>query len=423
MRLCDHPHILKVCDYLQSPRHIYIVLEYASRGGLFDFLVESKTLPEDRARNFFRQIIYGLEYLHSLGVCHRDLKPENILLDANLNVKIADFGFARFVKSNVTDTSCGSPHYAAPEIVKGNPYNGKAADVWSCGVILYALLAGYLPFDDTSIRSLLMKVKKGQFTMPPFSPAAQDLISRMLTVDPNHRITIDALKNHDFFRGDLRPDYRLPRAVVWQCNAPLDICEISRDIIDVIRKVGYNNDEELAIDMQSPEFSMAKVFYFMLTSRFSPDAIDWSQCNGGAFPEGQSIIFEGQTATYSLMGSDACHGASPESLSSVHSLAVRFEWDLPEDNPMDHPRKITLRGISLADVMRTVQILAGQRGMQWMHPDEFTIHARVESIGLYVTVQAGLTPEDDVFELGLHCWRGSADSFEVFVHSVEEAFA
>ncbi|OHS94057.1 CAMK family protein kinase [Tritrichomonas foetus] len=141
MRLVDHPHILKLVDFLESPRHLYIVLEYASKGELFDYLVEKKTLPEDVAIRFFRQIIYGLEYLHSLGICHRDLKPENILLDESLNVKIADFGFARFVKTNIAETSCGSPHYAAPEVIRGQPYDGRAADIWSCGVILYALLA------------------------------------------------------------------------------------------------------------------------------------------------------------------------------------------------------------------------------------------------------------------------------------------
>ena len=107
--------------------------EYASRGELFEYLVQHQHLSDVEAMRFFRQIIYGLEYLHSLGICHRDLKPENILLDENLNIKIADFGFARFAKSNIADTSCGSPHYAAPEVIKGTRYDGRCADVWSSG--------------------------------------------------------------------------------------------------------------------------------------------------------------------------------------------------------------------------------------------------------------------------------------------------
>ena len=146
MRLVDHPHLLKLVDILESPRHLYIVTEYASTGELFDYLVQKRCLVEEEAMNFFRQIIFGLEYLHSLGICHRDLKPENILLDENLNIKIADFGFARIVKSNIADTSCGSPHYAAPEVIRGERYDGRKADVWSCGVILYALLAVCITF-------------------------------------------------------------------------------------------------------------------------------------------------------------------------------------------------------------------------------------------------------------------------------------
>jgi BR serine/threonine kinase len=141
MQLVDHPHLLKLVDVLESPRHFYMVLEYAQNGELFEYLVSRGRLDESQAMRFFRQIVYGLEYLHSLGICHRDLKPENILLDEHLNIKIADFGFARFVKSNIAETACGSPHYAAPEVISGLPYDGRGADVWSCGVILYALLA------------------------------------------------------------------------------------------------------------------------------------------------------------------------------------------------------------------------------------------------------------------------------------------
>ena len=141
MRLVKHPNILRLLDVLESNRHLYIVLEYAPQGDLFDFLVSRRFLPENVALDFFRQIILAVEYLHSFGICHRDLKPENILLDGSTRAKIADFGFARYTKSSLAETSCGSPHYAAPEVIKGTQYDGKAADIWSCGVILYALLA------------------------------------------------------------------------------------------------------------------------------------------------------------------------------------------------------------------------------------------------------------------------------------------
>lgn len=142
MKLVQHPHIMRLIDVLESQRHLYIVLEYEEHGELFDYLVENQRFAEDVGMELFRQIATGVQYLHSLGICHRDLKPENILLDSSYRVKLADFGFATWVRENAqTDTSCGSPHYAAPEIVRGLPYDGKTADIWSLGVILFALLA------------------------------------------------------------------------------------------------------------------------------------------------------------------------------------------------------------------------------------------------------------------------------------------
>jgi BR serine/threonine kinase len=168
MRFLDHPHLLKLTDLCESAHHLYLVLEYAPHGELFDFLSAMRVLPVELGMQFFRQIIYGLDFLHTHGICHRDLKPENILLDEFDDLKIADFGFARWMRSNIAETSCGSPHYAAPEVVRGIPYDGRAADIWSCGVILFALLAGRLPFTDPSIRNLLVKVKSGQYAMPDF---------------------------------------------------------------------------------------------------------------------------------------------------------------------------------------------------------------------------------------------------------------
>lgn len=141
MRLARHPHLIRLEEFAESPRHLYIILEYAAGGELFDYLVKRHSLSVEQGMHFFREIVYGIEYLHSHGICHRDLKPENILLDKYDHIKIADFGFARWMRSNIADTSCGSPHYAAPEVIKGIQYDGRCADIWSMGVILFALLA------------------------------------------------------------------------------------------------------------------------------------------------------------------------------------------------------------------------------------------------------------------------------------------
>jgi len=133
---------------------------------------------------------------------HRDLKPENLLLDKNGNIRIADFGMAVLEpKGRLLETSCGSPHYASPEIVAGKTYHGAPSDIWSCGIILFALLTGHLPFDDENIRNLLLKVKAGHFTMPPqLSNEAKDLIWRMLDVDPRTRITMQQIFRHPFIQ-------------------------------------------------------------------------------------------------------------------------------------------------------------------------------------------------------------------------------
>lgn len=141
MRLVDHPHLLKLEEFAESPRHLYIILEYGTNGELFDYLVKRHNLSVEQAMSFFREMVFGIEYLHNHGICHRDLKPENILLDKYDHIKIADFGFARWMRSNIADTSCGSPHYAAPEVIKGIQYDGRSSDIWSLGVILFALLA------------------------------------------------------------------------------------------------------------------------------------------------------------------------------------------------------------------------------------------------------------------------------------------
>lgn len=202
MKLLNHPNVLRLYDVWETNTDLYLVLEYAEKGELFNLLVERGPLPENEAIRFFRQIIIGVSYCHALGIVHRDLKPENLLLDHKYNIKIADFGMAALeTEGKLLETSCGSPHYAAPEIVSGIPYQGFASDVWSCGVILFALLTGRLPFDeeDGNIRALLLKVQKGEFELPSddeISREAQDLISKILTVDPERRIKARDILKH-----------------------------------------------------------------------------------------------------------------------------------------------------------------------------------------------------------------------------------
>jgi 5'-AMP-activated protein kinase catalytic alpha subunit len=188
-----------------------MVMEYVSGGELFDYIIKHGKLDEDQARRFFQQIISGVGYCHRHMVVHRDLKPENLLLDADCNVKIADFGLSNMMTDGeFLRTSCGSPNYAAPEVISGKLYVGPEVDVWSCGVILYALLCGSLPFDDENVQMLFRKIKGGLFSIPMhISPVVADLLTRMLQVDPVKRITIAQIREHDWFTVDL-PDYLFP---------------------------------------------------------------------------------------------------------------------------------------------------------------------------------------------------------------------
>ncbi|KAF7971023.1 hypothetical protein HWV62_22215 [Athelia sp. TMB] len=210
MRTLRHPHIIKLYEVISTPTDIIIVLEYAG-GELFNYIVANGRMPEARARRFFQQLISGIEYSHKLKIVHRDLKPENVLLDDDLNVKIADFGLSNEIKDgDFLKTSCGSPNYAAPEVIRGGLYTGPEIDVWSAGVILYVMLCGRLPFEDDDVQTLFTKISQGSYHMPSYLPHdAKGLINAMLAVDPVKRITVPEITHHPFFTHDL-PRYLTP---------------------------------------------------------------------------------------------------------------------------------------------------------------------------------------------------------------------
>lgn len=184
-----------------------MVLEYAG-SELFNYIVDHGKMQEDKARMFFQQIVCAVEYCHRHKIVHRDLKPENLLLDKHLHVKIADFGLSNIMTDgNFLKTSCGSPNYAAPEVISGKLYAGPEVDVWSCGVILYVLLVGRLPFDDEYIPALFKKIAQGNYHVPQYlSSGAVRLIRKMLQVSPVNRITVQEIRQDPWFNKNL-PEY------------------------------------------------------------------------------------------------------------------------------------------------------------------------------------------------------------------------
>lgn len=265
---------LRLNSHLIAHLTRYLVLEYIEGGELFDYLIKKGRLDEREAINYFRQIIYGVDYCHRFNICHRDLKPENLLLDKHRNIKIADFGMAALeTNGRMLETSCGSPHYASPEIVAGKNYHGAPSDIWSCGIILFALLTGHLPFDDENIRRLLLKVQTGKYTMPPdLSPEAKDLIARMLQVDPAARISMKGILRHPLFRK-----YPLSRraATVYQSYHRSNVTHIShpisspdevdQEILKNLQTLWRGEDEEKILRrLMSPEQNAERTFYYLL---------------------------------------------------------------------------------------------------------------------------------------------------------------
>lgn len=205
LKLFRHPHIIKLYQVISTPTDIFMIMEYVSGGELFDYIVKNGKLQEHEARRFFQQIISGVDYCHRHMIVHRDLKPENLLLDHNMHVKIADFGLSNMMlDGEFLRTSCGSPNYAAPEVISGKLYAGPEVDIWSCGVILYALLCGTLPFDDEHVPTLFRKIKTGIFPIPEYLPKqVVSLLCQMLQVDPLKRANIEEIKKHEWFQVSL----------------------------------------------------------------------------------------------------------------------------------------------------------------------------------------------------------------------------
>ncbi|KAF4075121.1 hypothetical protein AMELA_G00231040 [Ameiurus melas] len=204
MKLLNHPHIIRLYQVMETKNMLYIVTEYANNGEMFDYLASNGHLSEDEARKTFGQIVSAVEYCHRHHIVHRDLKAENLLLDNKMNIKLADFGFGNFfVPGKPLNTWCGSPPYAAPEIFKGKEYEGPQLDIWSLGVVLYVLVCGSLPFEAASLPALKQCVIEGRFRVPYFmSQECENLIRRMLVVDPAKRISLAQIKQHCWMKAE-----------------------------------------------------------------------------------------------------------------------------------------------------------------------------------------------------------------------------
>ncbi|KAJ3486721.1 hypothetical protein NLG97_g6556 [Lecanicillium saksenae] len=272
LKLIEHPNIMKLYDIWENRSEIYLILEYIDQGDLFTFINTKGRLSEQVAIFFFRQMISAIAYCHSFNVCHRDLKPENILITADLQIKIADFGMAALHQTSTHQlaTACGSPHYAAPELLKNKQYRGDKADIWSMGVILYAMLSATLPFDDPDLRVMMGKTKKGVYEMPKHvSPEAEDLIRRMLQVNPDRRINLQDIWNHPLVQkysyqdefGDLSSQL-LGKGFKYD---PVPRTEIDPQLLRQLRSMWHMfSEQDLSLKLTCEEPNDQKAFYWLL---------------------------------------------------------------------------------------------------------------------------------------------------------------
>ena len=270
MKLIEHPSVMRLYDVWETSTELYLILEYVEGGELFDYICENGRLSTSEALGYFQQIIAAVDYCHHFNIAHRDLKPENLLLDGNKNIKVADFGMAAWQKSNsngMLKTACGSPHYAAPEVIAGTPYNGSASDIWSCGIILFALLAGRLPFDDDDLATLLEKVKIAKFEIPShIDRQARQLILRMLEKDVHKRITMPEILVHPFFTS------RSPKPTLVRIPDLADMAkpvtrasDIDPDLFDNLRTLWNDTpDQQLIRRLLNSEQTWEKAVYHLL---------------------------------------------------------------------------------------------------------------------------------------------------------------
>uniref|UniRef100_A0A669CAG2 MAP/microtubule affinity-regulating kinase 3 n=1 Tax=Oreochromis niloticus TaxID=8128 RepID=A0A669CAG2_ORENI len=237
MKILNHPNIVKLFEVIETEKTLYLVMEYASGGEVFDYLVAHGRMKEKEARAKFRQIVSAVQYCHQKHIVHRDLKAENLLLDADMNIKIADFGFSNeFTVGGKLDTFCGSPPYAAPELFQGKKYDGPEVDVWSLGVILYTLVSGSLPFDGQNLKELRERVLRGKYRIPFYmSTDCENLLKRFLVLNPGKRGTLEQIMKDRWINSSSDEDEMKPFI-----EPELNIRDEQR--IDLMVGMGYSRD-------------------------------------------------------------------------------------------------------------------------------------------------------------------------------------
>ncbi|XP_024116384.1 MAP/microtubule affinity-regulating kinase 4 isoform X1 [Oryzias melastigma] len=341
MKGLNHPNIVKLFEVIETDKTLYLVMEYASGGEVFDYLVSHGRMKEVEARAKFRQIVSAVHYCHMKNIVHRDLKAENLLLDADANIKIADFGFSNeFTLGNKLDTFCGSPPYAAPELFQGKKYDGPEVDVWSLGVILYTLVSGSLPFDGQNLKELRERVLRGKYRVPFYmSTDCEGILRRFLVLNPSKRCTLEQVMkdkwiNTGYEGDDLKPhiepveDYSDPARIEVMVGMGFTPEEIKDSLLN--QKYNEVTATYLLLGRKGDESSDARTASTLSLARVRPSPIT----NG---------TNKHSSASGSSSSTSSSHSKSQRSASTYHRQRRHSDFFLHNKGgpsmPVMHPKR------------------------------------------------------------------------------------
>ncbi|TSM60520.1 Serine/threonine-protein kinase SIK2 [Bagarius yarrelli] len=314
MKLLNHPHIIKLYQVMETKDMLYIVTEYAKNGEMFDYLTSNGRMSEAEARRKFWQILTAVDYCHHHHIVHRDLKTENLLLDANMNIKLADFGFGNFYNAGEPlSTWCGSPPYAAPEVFEGKEYEGPQLDIWSLGVVLYVLVCGSLPFDGESLPALRQRVTEGRFRIPFFMSEVK-------------RISISQIKQHRWMLADPSAPHQTLSHSLTDYNSNLG--DYSEPVLSIMHTLGIDRQRTVE-SLQSSSYNHFSAIYYLLLERVKEHRSQQlnRQCGGTWTQRSRSVSDSSSNPEVMVEPPDSFRPALPVTATINTAVHSNMEWD------------------------------------------------------------------------------------------------
>ncbi|XP_077449371.1 MAP/microtubule affinity-regulating kinase 4 isoform X2 [Stigmatopora argus] len=338
MKGLNHPNIVQLFEVIETDKTLYLIMEYASGGEVFDYLVSHGRMKEVEARAKFRQIVSAVHYCHTKNIVHRDLKAENLLLDADANIKIADFGFSNeFTLGNKLDTFCGSPPYAAPELFQGKKYDGPEVDVWSLGVILYTLVSGSLPFDGQNLKELRERVLRGKYRVPFYmSTDCEGILRRFLVLNPAKRCTLDQVMKDKWINSGYEGEDLKPHIEPVE-----DYSDPAR--IEVMVGMGFTS-EEIKDSLLNQKYNEVTATYLLLGRKDeggearSASSLSLARVRPGPITNGTNKQSSTASGSSSSSTSSSSHSKTQRSASTYHRQRRHSDFCGPS-MPVMHPKR------------------------------------------------------------------------------------